>query len=655
MKSIKTKILLCMVLTVLFSLSLVGGISIYLNYSSTVDTMEQTMTEMAETASERVTMELDIYKNIAYEVGSIARLANSDSTVAEKKAIIDQRANTHGFERGNIIGTDGLSIFDGKDFNDREYFQRSMKGEMMVSEPLISKITGELTIIISAPLWENGIPDTKVIGVVYFVPKETFLNDIVASMKVSTNGGSYILSKNGVTIAHENMDNVMNQENTQEDAKSDKALLKLASLEKQMTEGKNGFGRYEYGGVRKFLAYAPIEGTDGWSIGINAPTSDFLASTQTGIIITVVILIASLIVSVVIAFILAAGIGDPMIACAKRMQTLVRGDLNSPVPAVKSHDETAVLSAASKELVDGLNVIIRDVGYLLNELAGGNLTVETEHETAYVGDFNGILIAIQSLKKELREAMGKINQSSDQVASGAEQVSAGAQALSQGATEQASSVQELAATITEISNHVKKNAHSAEEASSQAEETTRELENGKEQMRQMTLAMNEINDTSSEIGKIIKTIEDIAFQTNILALNAAVEAARAGEAGKGFAVVADEVRNLASKSAEASKNTAVLIESSTQSVYKGTEIAGETAASLNRIVESSEKTAGLIYEISNASQEQANSIAQVTLGIDQISSVVQTNSATAEESAATSEELSGQAQVLKGLIGRFKF
>ncbi len=653
MKSIKTKILLCMALTVFVSLTVVGGISIYLNYTSMAGTMNQTMSELAKTASERVSKELDTYKNIAYDAGSVARLANPKTSIDEKKSIMDQRAETHGFQRGNILGNDGISIFDGKDYSDREYFQKSMNGEVAVSEPLVSKVTGKLTIVISAPLWENGIPNTKVIGVVYFIPTETFLNDIVNSIKISGGSNTYILNNSGVTIAHGDMEKVTNRENTQENAKSDSSLVPLAAIEKKMTEGKSGFGHYNKKGVKEFLAYAPIEGTDGWSIGLNAPMSDFMDSTITGTVITVVMLILSLIVAGIISVVLAGRIGNPMKACAERLKMLVQGDLDSPVPVINSRDEIGTLARATQEIVLGLKLLIEDVDYLLNEMAGGNLKVNTIYEASYVGGFGGILQSMNNLKGRLSETLLKINQSSGEVASGSEQVSAGAQALSQGATEQASSIEELAATISEISSHVDLNAKSAAEVSRQAQETSSELENGKEQMRRMTQAMNEINQTSGEIGKIIKTIEDIAFQTNILALNAAVEAARAGAAGKGFAVVADEVRNLASKSAEASRSTASLIESSSQSVQKGTEIASETAESLERIAASSEKTASLIYEITKATQEQSFSIAQVTQGIDQISSVVQTNSATAEESAATSEELSGQAQILKTLIDQF--
>ncbi|GLC78047.1 methyl-accepting chemotaxis protein [Lacrimispora brassicae] len=655
MKSIKTKILLSMALTVFLSLCAVGGTSIYLNYSSMIGTMNQTMTELARTASQRVSKELDIYKNIAYEVGSTNRLSSPETSVEDKKILMDQKAKTHGFQRGNILGTDGVSIFDGKDYSDRDYFLKSIKGETVVSDPLISKVTGQLTIIISAPLWDKGIPDTKVVGVVYFVPTETFLNDIVASIKVSKGSSSYILNRNGGIIADVDMERVTNVTNTQDLAKTDPGLAALAALEKGMTEGKSGFGRYNRGRVKDFLAYAPIEGTDGWSYGLKAPMTDFMGATMTGIVISAVLLVAALFIAGIISIVLAGKIGNPVTACAERLKRLVQGDLDSPVPEISTQDETGVLAGATRELVDGLKMIIGDVDHILNEMAEGSLTVTSTCESAYTGGFGGILQAMTQLRSGLSETLLKISQSAEEVAFGAEQVSAGAQALSQGATEQASSVEELGATISLISSHVDLNAKSAEEATLQAKETSSHLENGKEQMKRMTHAMNEINQTSGEISKIIKTIEDIAFQTNILALNAAVEAARAGEAGKGFAVVADEVRNLASKSAEASRNTASLIESSAHSVQKGTDIAGETAASLDRIAASSEKMASLIYGIAAASQEQASSIAQVALGIDQISSVVQTNSATAEESAATSEELSGQAQILKGLMEQFRF
>jgi len=288
----------------------------------------------------------------------------------------------------------------------------------------------------------------------------------------------------------------------------------------------------------------------------------------------------------------------------------------------------------------------------LDSLAEGDCTVETHED--YKGDFVTIKTALNTIVSNLNRMFSDINQSADQVASGADQVSSGAQALSQGATEQASSIEELSASITEIAGQVNQNATNSAAANKTSIEASAEVTHGNEQMQQMIGAMVEISDSSKQIGKIIKTIEDIAFQTNILALNAAVEAARAGTAGKGFAVVADEVRNLASKSAEAAKNTTVLIESSIKAVENGTKIADETGKSLSVIIEGVQKTSDLIAEISKSSNEQATAINQVTQGVDQISAVVQTNSATSEESAATSEELSGQAQVLKDTLAFFK-
>lgn len=383
--------------------------------------------------------------------------------------------------------------------------------------------------------------------------------------------------------------------------------------------------------------------------------SDSLTSqTRSSLIITIVIIVAALLAALWFGVFIARGISDPIKKCAERINQLAKGDLKSPVTEVQNEDETRILADATKEIVESLNMMIGDVDYHLSEMGNGNFTTQTQIEERYVGDFRTLLTSMQQIRNSLNATLSQINQSADQVASGADQVSSGAQALSQGSTEQASSVQELAATINEIADQVKESASNAQDALSRVTTVSNQVTESNNQMQEMMLAMNDITDSSNEISKIIKTIEDIAFQTNILALNAAVEAARAGAAGKGFAVVADEVRNLATKSQEASKNTSVLIERALKAVDNGTHIADTTAQSLTSVVDGTQEIVNSIDLISAASNQQATSITQITTGIDQISAVVQTNSATAEESAAASQELSSQAQILKDLVSRFK-
>ena len=410
------------------------------------------------------------------------------------------------------------------------------------------------------------------------------------------------------------------------------------------------------GFVKKFEPY-------GWYIGTGNYEEDMLPIIQKeldaanesclkALTVTYLFGIGIFIIAIIVTSIIAKKMADPIKAASKRLIGLSHGNLSDKVEESKAKDEIGDLTRALAETVQTLRSYINNISASLAELDKGNLKFDIDID--YVGDFAPIKESFQNTIYKLDNTFRNLNMSAKEVANGSEQMASGAMALAQGATEQASSVEELASTINEINSHVAKNAENAKQTSSQAQITVKELEAGKNHMTQMITAMNQINDSSSEISKIIKTIEDIAFQTNILALNATVEATRAGSAGKGFAVVADEVRNLANKSAEASKNTASLIESTIHSLQEGTDIANQTAESLDRIVLYSEESAKLLLEISKASQEQAAAISQVTQGIDQISSVVHTNSATSEESAATSEELSSQAQLLMNMVNQFK-
>ena len=395
-----------------------------------------------------------------------------------------------------------------------------------------------------------------------------------------------------------------------------------------------------------------IEVADGANTRAVARVESAAALTRTATIVVIAIIVVSTALGIFLALYISNTITKPVTEMQQASQEVAAGNLDASI-TYESQDALGQLADNLRGLTQTFRSIINDVDYQLSSMGNGNFAVQSQAPNVYVGQYSRLQNSITQLSAAMSDTLSQIDVSADQVNSGGEQVSSSAQALAQGATEQASSVEELAATIGEISNQVEATAGHARNARDENQQSADQIQVCSRHMADLMDAMRDIEEKSQEISKVIKTIEDIAFQTNILALNAAVEAARAGSAGKGFAVVADEVRNLATKSQEASASTATLIEDTVKAVKEGTRLSAETDEALREVVIRAEKVTGAVNLISEATASQTRDVQQVSTGIDQISSVVQTNSATAEESAAASEELSGQANLLKELIGRF--
>lgn len=405
------------------------------------------------------------------------------------------------------------------------------------------------------------------------------------------------------------------------------------------------------GGKNRVVYNATLEGTD-WQTLVVCDSAEFFQNTN--------IAVASIIGSAIVAFTLGAivirkfvrRIIVPLNAINTKILDMSDGKLNTGDVEVNTGDELQTLGEAVNAMSGYTRMIIKDIEAVSEKLAAEDLTVQPAAD--YIGDYAPIKTALQGIITSTSGVIRQIEMSSRQVADGSGKMSGNSMTLSQAATEQAATVEELNASIVEISGNITANAESAGKAKELADDCRKMVDEGNVKMSDMLHAMEEINETSSQIANIIKTIEDISFQTNILSLNASIEAARAGEAGKGFAVVAGEVGQLAGKTAEAAKNTTALIKTSLHAVENGTVMANETASMLSKIVRETDDTAKVIDHIAAASKEQADSVKQILTGMDQISTSVQMTSGSSAECAASAEELSAQAAVLLQLVERFK-
>lgn len=400
----------------------------------------------------------------------------------------------------------------------------------------------------------------------------------------------------------------------------------------------------DYDGVSRYIFPHTVE-SSGWILYVAIPQTAVLKAINPDavtIIISVLFLIAA---AFVVSWIVSRMVVRPLIEVVNAGSKLADGDLNIELRADKD-DEIGQLIGQFATIVENTQKQADVLEAISHEDFSISIAPRSSHDT--------MNIAIQKMVNTISGVLLEIKGSAMQVSGGAQQISNGAQQLAQGATEQAATVEQLAATISDVSEKTKANAHTSNDARELSESIKIKAEQGSDQMEQMMQAVKDINESSQSIGKVIKIIDDIAFQTNILALNAAVEAARAGQHGKGFAVVADEVRSLAAKSADAAKNTNELIETSIKTAEMGASISRGTSESLKQIVEGIIRNSELIADISQSSDEQSTAIAQISEAISQVSQIIYQNSATAEESAAASEEMFGQSTVLQNLISQFK-
>lgn len=471
-----------------------------------------------------------------------------------------------------------------------------------------------------------------------------YLDDLLKKNQKYEGDSSFLINAEGKILYHAQY---QNGENFQEIEDG-----KYADAFKEMQDKDHGFVHEGSGKSSILMGFTTLE--NGWKIVAVPSYHEIYGSLESFKLTFTVFSVLFAAFMLVLAVLVGNRIAHPIVKLSKSVERMSQGALDEKI-TVKDQTEIGALAQSLESLGEQLKnykLYIGEISQVLNQMSEGELSISLQHE--YNGEFACIKAALNALSGKLADLIGNIQTSSERVSEFAGNVANSAQSLSQGSIEQAGSIEQLSERIRAISDHVEKSAENTKLANAEAHSTQGEVEKADQQMQKMQKAMEEISDKSGEISKIIKTIDDIAFQTNILALNAAIEAARAGSYGKGFAVVADEVGNLAQKSADAAKDTTTLIEETVRAVEEGAKLAEHTAVSLQHVVKGSGQVNDLVNEIAKATEEQAKAVSDVREGINSISDVVQRNTATAEESGAASEELNREAKALEKQVAEFK-
>jgi methyl-accepting chemotaxis protein len=629
---------------VLGASGLTSGISLNSSYKQAVESGKAEIQLQLDSFSNSVNDVLNGFRNQIQVAAMNGAGYDETTSIDERKAVLAAMAKRSELLDFSIADENGITYSD-TDIHEREYFIEAMKGTTYVSAPVIRK-TNNSVVIMAA----TALPDGN--GAIYSgIDYESFSEKIVVD--AFEDGFSFILDANGQLVAYPEIDEIRKimtiDDLADENPNEFGGLNKIAP---KMIAGESGNTTLLKNGIEYNVSYKPLGNTEGWSIAVGV-SKDEQMSTFSDLAKSLIIVLAILaLVGVGAGLALASMLGGPAALVSQRLSLLAKGDLKTPFK--RRHSLTTDYTLLFDSMADTITLLqeyVADIDNVLHNLATKDLTATTT--VNYIGDFAPIYDSMHEIKINLRGIIESIGGIAKEILTGAEEMSTTAESLSKTAMEESNNAEVLNMGIVEISESLLTTSKDTKSAIGIVNSSVEIANDGKEKMEQMLRSMEDITHSSQEIGKIIKTIDDIAFQTNILALNAAVEAARAGEAGKGFSVVAEEVRNLASKSAEAAKDTTGLISNSIDSVKKGTGIAGATSESLENVVTSIEQLSLLINEISEDTAAQTAELDTLTKNTVQLTDSAHENSATSEECAATTRQFMEQAKKLEGIMQEF--
>lgn len=647
--TIRSRIVRLYAILMAIALGVVGIGASLISFSAAVEESRRAFTSIVTTAAMAVEMEMDSIKGVVQELGMNTTLYDPRTTKEELTDYLRNKADQYGFIAFYATDENGFNN-TGYDLSSYEFFKVAVSGKIYFSAPMLTADGKSAHIMVAAPIWQNGVYGGEIKGTVCAVIDGTHLSNMMKGVKIGETGAMYMIDGEGYSIADVDYNAVLLQENSIVEAKYDKSLEDLALAESKALAGEGNFSTIIYDGKSQFLYVMPL-GDTGWAIGGMAYAKEHVGSQLYVTIGTVVCTLILLVITYYISSSFAWVIARPVVASAEALQSIAQGNYDVSVERT-SNDELGDMADNFKLMTSGTRDVIDDTKASLRAIANGDFTARPK--VAYPGIFSQIRAALEAIAGSLGQTISGIREAAIQVDSGAKQVASAASSLSQGASEQAAAVEELAASTHQVSEQVQENARASQSAQIMVTQMRTDIEVSNERMQRLNASMHTISERSGEINKVIKMIDDIAFQTNILALNAAIEAARAGAAGRGFSVVADEVRSLAQKCAASVQDTSALIEANNEVIAEGAALADETAVALAAVVEQTVQVADVVTAINDACAEQSARLMETNRGIEQIAEVVQSNSAVAEQSAAASEELASQADLLQKELAKFK-